>query len=145
LEIEIRKERDAVVSVGPGGGFAASVKTSQLALDLIQTTLAEVIKQHPEYEDKIVIAIDAAANDFCDTEEKGSYDLNFKNKNSPQKKSSSELLSLYKSFISKSNVVSIEDPFGLDDSSLKSWQEITKDCDCQVIGDSFLGSNPVRV
>jgi enolase len=69
--------------------------------------------------------MDVAASEFCtDT---GNYDLDFKNKNSGgvRIKTPQQMIELYKEYVSKYRIVSIEDPF--DQNDWDSYQKLTAD------------------
>ncbi|KAG5053493.1 hypothetical protein JHK87_005691 [Glycine soja] len=94
------------------------------------------------YDEKIKIALDVAATDFCIGKR---YDLDFQ---SPQKsgqnfKSAEDMIDLYKELCSEYPIVSIEDPFDKED-----WEHIKHISSlgiCQVVGDDLLMSNAKRI
>jgi len=147
LKLEIKKKyRRNTVSVGPAGGLVANIPTIQVAVELIQTTLVEIHKIHPEYEDKIKIAIDADASAFYNSESKDDqYDLNFKDRSNSKNKKSAKLLEMYVSLANDSGVVSIEDPF--DQDHWDAWTQITETLGTkvQITGDNLLVTNPIRI
>jgi enolase len=89
--------------------------------------------------------MDVAASEFHTEDKK--YDLNFKVQpnDGSQKRSSDELLSLYKEFIAEYPIVSIEDGFDQDDWA--AWAKITSEigASVQIVGDDLTVTNPVRV
>merc|ERR1719436_988305 len=98
------------------------------------------------HKDKIKIATDVAASEFYNADTK-KYDLDFKNKNSPDsmKKTADEMIALYKDWIAKYSFVSIVDPFDPDD-----WEAYSKflaevGSSVQIVGDDLLVTNPKRV
>merc|ERR1719159_212335 len=109
-------------NVGDEGGFAPSVQANEEALDV----LMEAIKASG-HEDKVKIATDVAASEFYNADTK-LYDLDFKNKDSPpeMKKTATQLIDVYKEWISKYPLVSIEDPFDQDD--WEAYAEMMKAC-----------------
>jgi len=137
--IKAKYGQDAV-NVGDEGGFAPNISSNGECLDLIRTAIAKA-----GYTGKIKIGMDVAASEFYT--EDGKYDLNFKEKNNDgsQVISSKELLNLYKSFIAKSPIVSIEDGFDQDD--WQAWTAMTGAVgkDVQIVGDDLTVTNPVRV
>ncbi|EFA09610.1 enolase [Tribolium castaneum] len=124
-------------AVGDEGGFAPNIQNNEDALNLI----IEAIKK-AGYEGKIDIGMDIAASEFY---KDGQYDLDFKNPKSDKSKwiSGEKLLEMYKGFIKKFPVVSIEDPFDQDDWT--SWSAITSSTDIQIVGDDLTVTNPKRI
>merc|ERR1712129_37726 len=128
-------------NVGDEGGFAPSVQDNDEALVVLMDAITK-----SGHKDKIKLATDVAASEFYNSETK-KYDLDFKNPQSPDsmKKSAEELIDYYKSWISKSPLISIEDPCDQDD-----WEAYTKFMvaigkDIQVVGDDLLVTNPKRI
>jgi len=138
--IKKRYGQDAC-NVGDEGGFAPSVQDNSEALDV----LMEALKKSGHL-DKIKIATDVAASEFYDAKTK-LYDLDFKNDKSPpeMKKTGAQLMDVYKDWISKYPLVSIEDPFDQDDWEAYStfMQAVGKDI--QIVGDDLLVTNPNRI
>jgi len=128
-------------NVGDEGGFAPSVQDNSEALDVLMTAL-----KASGHLDKIQIATDVAASEFYDPKTK-LYDLDFKNpKGAPEmKKTASQLMDVYKEWIAKYPLVSIEDPFDQDD-----WEAYTDFMKAvgttqQIVGDDLLVTNPNRI
>merc|ERR1712196_480961 len=98
-------------NVGDEGGFAPSVQDNNEALDV----LMDAIKKSG-HGAKVKIGTDVAASEFF-IKATGKYDLDFKNKDSPDsmKKTPDELAGIYKEWMAKYPLVSIEDPFDQDD------------------------------
>lgn len=69
--------------------------------------------------------MDVAASEFCT--DSGQYDLDFKNKKSDGShvKTPQQMIALYKEYVAKYPIVSIEDPFDQDDWT--SYQMLTAD------------------
>lgn len=128
--------RDAT-NVGDEGGFAPNIAKGEDVLALLEAAIAKA-----NYTGRISIAMDTAASEFY---ENGKYNLDFKNPNPDPANllSGSNLVELYKEFISQYPVVSIEDGFDQDD--WESWAELTKNTDIQVVGDDLLVTNPKRI
>jgi len=76
--------------------------------------------------------MDVAASEFC--KEGFKYDLDFKNKDSNPDNwlTSDQLLDVYKGFISKYPVVSIEDAFDQDDWD--AWTKMNHEVSIQLVG-----------
>merc|ERR1712151_393744 len=124
-----------------GGGFAPSVQDNDEALDILMEAI-----EKSGHKDKTKIATDVAASEFYNAETK-KYDMDFKNPQSPDsmKKSTEELIEYYKVWLSKSPLVSIEDPFDQDDwDAYKKFMDAVGK-DVQVVGDDLLVTNPKRI
>ncbi|KAJ9562964.1 hypothetical protein OSB04_008124 [Centaurea solstitialis] len=94
------------------------------------------------YNDKIKIAIDVAATDFCIGTK---YDLDYKspNRSGQNFKSGEDMVEMYKELCRDYPIVSIEDPFDMED-----WEQVKQFSGlgiCQVVGDSLLMSNSKRI
>lgn len=145
LKLVIKKKygQDAV-NVGDEGGFAPNILANNDALDLV-TEAIEVAG----YTGKVGICMDVAASEFWNDEKKR-YDLDFKTENSDMPEAERfltpiQLGDLYRSFIEKYPIVSIEDPFDQDD-----WEGYTAFTtsvgeNTQVVGDDLLVTNPSRI
>lgn len=135
-----KKYGQDAVNVGDEGGFAPNISSNEEGLNLIQTAL-----EKSGYAGKVKIGMDVAASEFLTKD--GNYDLNFKEKNNDGKDvvTPSGLSQLYKDFVSKHPLVSIEDPFDQDDWA--AYQTFTAEVGehVQVVGDDLLVTNPVRV
>lgn len=124
-------------SVGEVGGLAPNISSFKEALDLVQEAIGRT-----GYNEKIKIAIDAAATEFCIGTK---YDLDFKtpNKSGQNFKSGENMVEMYRELCTGYPIVSIEDPFDKED-----WEH-TKYFSglgiCQVVGDDLLMSNPKRI
>merc|ERR1711936_104900 len=124
-------------AVGDEGGFAPNFQNNEEAINLC----CEAIEK-AGYTGKIKIGMDVAASEFF---KEGKYDLDFKNKDSKPEDwiSSGELCEMYKGFIEKFPVVSIEDAFDQDD-----WEGCTKltgATSIQIVGDDLTVTNPKRI
>ncbi|XP_024026742.1 cytosolic enolase 3 [Morus notabilis] len=124
-------------NVGEDGGFAPNISSVKEGLDLVKEAISRT-----GYNDRIKIAIDAAATDFCMGTK---YDLDFKspNKSGQNFKSGEDMIDTYKELCTDYSIVSIEDPFDKED-----WEHIKHFSSlglCQVVGDDLLMSNPKRI
>jgi len=145
LKLVIKKKygQDAV-NVGDEGGFAPNILVNEDALDLV----CEAIKV-AGYEGKVGICMDVAASEFW-VDDKKKYDLDFKSENSDMPEEQRfltpiQLGDLYRSFIEKYPIVSIEDPFDQDDwEGYVAFTESVGD-KTQVVGDDLLVTNPSRI
>ncbi|XP_054818396.1 cytosolic enolase 3-like isoform X2 [Prosopis cineraria] len=124
-------------NVGEDGGFAPIVSSFKEALDLVKEAISR-----SGYNEKIKIALDVAATNFCIGTR---YDLDFK---SPQKsgqnfKSAEDMIELYRELCTEYPIVSIEDPFDKED-----WEHFKHFSNlgiCQVVGGDLLSSNAKRI
>merc|ERR550539_485641 len=126
-------------NVGDEGGFAPSVQDNNEALDVLMEAL-----EKSGHKSKIQIGTDVAASEFY---KEGKYDLDFKNPDSTPDtwKTGVELMDLYKEWITKYPMVSIEDPFDQDDwESYGILQKAIGD-KVQIVGDDLLVTNSKRI
>jgi len=102
-------------NVGDEGGFAPNIQNNEEGLELLKVAIEKA-----GYTGKIEIGMDVAASEFCKDKK---YDLDFKNPKSDPATwlTSDQLFEVYKGFITKYPVVSIEDGFDQDD-----WPAWTK-------------------
>eukprot|EP01089_Gocevia_fonbrunei_P013957 TRINITY_DN370_c0_g1_i1.p1 TRINITY_DN370_c0_g1~~TRINITY_DN370_c0_g1_i1.p1 ORF type:complete len:434 (+),score=111.54 TRINITY_DN370_c0_g1_i1:61-1362(+) len=135
----VQKYGQDATNVGDEGGFAPNIQSNEEGLELCVAAIEKA-----GYTGKVKLGMDVAASEFFS---EGTYDLDFKNKNNDgsQKLSSTALADLYKSFVAKYPIVSIEDPFDQDDweGYSKFTGEIGKDV--QIVGDDLLVTNPKRI
>merc|ERR1712022_102534 len=96
--IKKRYGQDAC-NVGDEGGFAPSVQDNNEALDVLMEAI-----EKSGHKAKIKLATDVAASEFYNLDQKGKYDLDFKNPNgsAPEmKKTGEEMISYYKDWFAK--------------------------------------------
>merc|ERR1712168_1633468 len=141
--IKSRYGQDAT-NVGDEGGFAPNILDNKEGSELLKTAIAKA--GYTAGED-IEIGMDVAASEFW-TDKHGDkkYDLDFKtkeNKDMTQIITPDELGDIYKSFIKKYPVVSIEDPFDQDD--WEAWTKLRSEVDIQIVGDDLTVTNPKRI
>ncbi|WFD18837.1 phosphopyruvate hydratase [Malassezia caprae] len=124
-------------NVGDEGGFAPNVHSADDALDL----LMEAIKK-AGYEGRVNISLDVASSEFY---KDGKYDLDFKNPESDPSKwlTGAQLAEIYKGYIQKYPIVSIEDPFDQDD--WEAWSILRESAGITIIGDDLTVTNPLRI
>lgn len=127
--------------VGDEGGFAPNIQDNTEGLKLLEEAIATA-----GYTGKIKIGMDVAASEFW-KEDMSMYDLDFKNPDNDGSKrlTGEQLADMYKDFISKFPVVSIEDPFDQDDWG--SYGKLTTAVgeSVQIVGDDLLVTNPTRI
>lgn len=124
-------------NVGDEGGFAPNIQNNEEGLELLKEAIEKA-----GYTGKIDIGMDVAASEFC---KEGKYDLDFKNPNSDKSLwlTSDQLFEVYKGFIEKYPVVSIEDAFDQDD--WPAWTKMNAAVGIQLVGDDLTVTNPKRV
>jgi len=128
--------------IGDEGGFAPPCDVESGLAMLMEAT------DKAGYLDKVSIGLDVAASEFK-VEGKNEYDLDFKTPAAERDASllltGDELIQFYKDMIAKYPIVTIEDPFDLDD-----WDNWTSFCHdvgtgCQIVGDDLTVTNPVKI
>ena len=129
---KILGERGYSTGVGDEGGFAPNLKSNEEACEVI----IEAIRAAGYEPGKdIALALDPAASSFF---EKGTYVLS---KSGQGNKTSSEMTALYKGWVDKYHIVSIED--GLDENDWNGFREHTAalGSKIQIVGDDIFVTN----
>ncbi|RJP29651.1 MAG: phosphopyruvate hydratase [Candidatus Omnitrophota bacterium] len=126
----ILKSKKLSTSVGDEGGFAPNLQSNEEALELIIEAI-EKAGYRPGRD--ISLALDCASSSFY---KDGAY--TFEN----AKKTSQDLISIYKKWIEKYPVVSIED--GLSEHDWSGWKNMTQALGnrLQLVGDDIFVTNP---
>jgi enolase len=129
---KILKNKDYSTSVGDEGGFAPSLKSNDEACEVIVEAIAAA--GYTPGRD-LAIALDPAASSFF---EDGAYHLN---KSGQGKKNSSQMTALYRSWVEKYPIVSIED--GLAENDWEGFREHTEAMGdkIQIVGDDIYVTN----
>jgi len=129
----ILKQKGYATSVGDEGGFAPNLKNNDEACEVIVAAI-EAAGYKPGKD--IAIALDPAASSFY---ENGKYNLA---KSGQGEKNSSQMTELYKKWIEKYPIISIED--GLAENDWAGFQEHTSILGgkIQIIGDDLYVTNP---
>ncbi|EKE20691.1 MAG: hypothetical protein ACD_7C00503G0009 [uncultured bacterium] len=124
-------------AVGDEGGFAPHLESNSQALEVINQAIAEA-GYKPGVE--VFIGLDAAANSFYEAEE-DQYFLKPEN----EKLSKENLVNLYKDWVSKYNIMSVED--GLAEEDWSGWRMMNEKIGNEVmtIGDDLLVTNVKRL
>ncbi len=130
----VRKKAGLLTAVGDEGGFAPSLRSNEEA---IESLLEAVVAAGYKPGDDVCIAIDVAASELYDKKKKR-YILAAEAK---PEKTSDELVELYRSWIDKYPLVSIED--GLDESDWQGWRALTAALGerVQLVGDDIFVTN----
>jgi len=128
----ILKKKGYATNVGDEGGFAPNLKSNDEACDVIVSAI-EAAGYKPGKD--IAIALDPAASSFY---EDGKYNLT---KSGQGQKTSSQMTTLYKEWIEKYPIVSIED--GLAENDWKGFKEHTAVLGkkIQIVGDDIYVTN----
>ncbi|MEJ1278104.1 hypothetical protein NN561_009023 [Cricetulus griseus] len=117
------KYRKDAINVGNEGGFVPNILENKEALELLKNAVGKA-----GYTDQVVISMDVAASKFFRS---GKYELDFNYPDDPSRYITPyQLADLYKSFIRKYPVESIEEPFDQDD--WETWQKFTASAGIQV-------------
>ncbi|MBF2077128.1 MAG: phosphopyruvate hydratase [Synechococcales cyanobacterium T60_A2020_003] len=130
----ILKGKGYSTGVGDEGGFAPNLKANVEAIDLI---LAGVEKAGLKAGDQIAIALDPATSELY--REDGSYEFY---KSDKSRKSSTDMIDLWESWVNQYPIVSIED--GLGEQDWEGWQQLTQRLGSriQLVGDDAFVTNP---
>jgi enolase len=134
----VLKKSGYSTNVGDEGGFAPNIKSNEEAIEIVLKSI-EVAGYRPG--EDIVIAMDAAASEFYNEEEK----VYHFHKSSGDKLTSSEMVGYWKSWVDKYPIVSIED--GLAEDDWDTWVEMTRVLGnrLQIVGDDFFVTNTKRL
>lgn len=134
----VLKKNGYSTNVGDEGGFAPNIKSNEEAIEIVLKSI-EVAGYRPG--EDIVIAMDAAASEFYNEEEK----VYHFHKSSGDKLTSSEMVGYWKSWVDKYPIVSIED--GLAEDDWDTWVEMTRVLGnrLQIVGDDFFVTNTKRL
>jgi len=131
---DVLRARGLSTGVGDEGGFAPDLATNEEAIEL----LVEAIRRaglEPGHE--IAIAPDVAATELFDN---GNYVF----KGEGKTRNAKDLVAMYREWIDRFPIVSIEDPFAEDDWD--AWKLGTEalGAHTQLVGDDIFVTNPVR-
>lgn len=132
---EILKKKKLNTFVGDEGGYAVNLKKNEEAFKLILLAIKK--SGYKPYKD-VNLAIDAAASEFYIKSSK-SYKLDGK------KIKTKKLIEVYKSWLKKYKLISIED--GLTEDDWDMWQVMTEDLGdkCLMVGDDLFVTNIDRL
>jgi enolase 1/2/3 len=130
---EILKKKSYSTSVGDEGGFAPNLKSNEEAIERI---LEAIIQAGYKAGDEISLAIDAASSEVY---ENGKYLIEDK------KLSRDKIVDLYKNWVDKYPIVSIED--GMAEDDWQGWQFLTGELGekVQLVGDDIFVTNTGRL
>lgn len=130
----VLKDSGYATGIGDEGGFAPDLKSNVEAIEVI---LKGIEKAGYKPGDDVAIALDPATSELY--QEDGTY-LFYKSDNS--RKTSTELIDLWESWVNQFPIVSIED--GLGEQDWEGWKALTQRIGSriQLVGDDAFVTNP---
>ena len=133
----VLRDKGYTALVGDEGGYAPALKSNVEAIEVI---LEAVQKAGYKPGEQISIALDPAASEFYEQDEKV-YHLRSEGK----KLTGAEMVDFWESWMKQFPIVSIEDGLAQDD--WESWELMTSKMggQIQIVGDDLLVTNPERV
>jgi len=131
---KVLKEKGYNTGVGDEGGYAPGLKSNEEALEVILKAI-ELAGYKPG--EDISICLDPATSELWDEEKKMYY---FK-KSDKSYKSSEEMVELWKTWVSKYPIVSIED--GMAEQDWAGWQLMNRELGnkIEIVGDDLICTN----
>ena len=129
---DVLHSRGLATGLGDEGGFAPSLSSNQMAIELL---LEAITKAGYKPGEQIAVAMDTAASEFY---EDGKYVLAREGRTV----SASDLISMYEDWVKQYPIVSIED--GLAEEDWAGWHELTARIGSrvQLVGDDLFVTNP---
>jgi enolase len=136
LKAVLKKDGHAT-NVGDEGGFAPNLKSNEEALDYV---IMAIEKAGYKPGEDIYIALDAAASEFYDKENKI-----YKFEATGEKLKSAELVKYWENIVKKYPIISIED--GFDEDDWDGWKIMTEKLGdkIQIVGDDLFVTNKDRL
>ena len=133
---KVLSKQGLTTAVGDEGGFAPTLPSNEAALEALLVAVKEAGYQAGE---DIVFALDPAASEFY---HEGKYV--FKKSGGPSR-TAQEMIDLYKSWVDKYPIVSIED--GLAEDDWEGWAKLTEALGdrIQIVGDDIFVTNLERL
>lgn len=128
------KSKGFSTNVGDEGGFAPNLSSNKEAIEIVLKSI-ESAGYSPGKD--IFIAIDAAASEFYNNDEK----VYHFHQSTGEKLSSSEMVDFWNEWVNKYPIISIED--GLDEDDWDAWKLLTDKIgkDVQLVGDDLFVTN----
>ncbi|NND65064.1 MAG: phosphopyruvate hydratase [Gammaproteobacteria bacterium] len=129
------KEQGLSVAVGDEGGFAPQLESAEVAFDILLQAI-ELAGYQPGSD--IVLAVDAAASEWQDSESDDTYHWH----SPPTDHNRETLIDYWRDVVQRYPLASIED--GLGESDWQGWQQLTKALgnEVQMVGDDLFVTNP---
>ncbi len=133
---KVLHDRSLSTAVGDEGGFAPMLPSNEAALDLLMEAIEKAGYRPAE---DVAIALDVAASELYSD---GSYHFR---KGDGSRRTSSEMVDLYRGWCDNYPIVSIED--GLDENDWDGWKLLTDAIGdrCQLVGDDLFVTNVERL
>ncbi len=133
---KVLKEKGYSTNVGDEGGFAPNIQSNEEA---IETVLVAIDRAGFKAGEQIYIAMDAAASEFYDADEK-MYHFS-----DGSKRSSDEMVAYWTEWVDKYPIISIED--GLHEDDWAGWTKLNAAIGdrVQLVGDDLFVTNVERV
>jgi len=134
----VLKNKGYSTNVGDEGGFAPNIKSNVEAIEIV---LQAIEKSGYRPGEDILIAMDAAASEFYNHEEK----VYHFHQSTGEKLTSSQMVDYWKGWCDKYPIMSIED--GLDEDDWTGWASLTKTLGdrVQLVGDDLFVTNTTRL
>ncbi|MDQ3190356.1 MAG: phosphopyruvate hydratase [Bacteroidota bacterium] len=134
----VLKKQGLSTNVGDEGGFAPNLKSNEEAIKVV---LQAIEKAGYKPGEDIYIALDAAASEFYNSEEKV-YHLK---KSTGDKLTSAQMVDFWKDWAEKYPIISIED--GLDEDDWDGWKLLTDKIGnkIQLVGDDLFVTNTEKL
>jgi enolase len=134
---KVLKDKGFSTNVGDEGGFAPNIQSNEQAIEIV---LEAIEKAGYKAGQDIFIAMDAAASEFYNKEEKV-----YHFKSNGNKLSSAEMVQYWTQWTEKYPIISIED--GLDEDDWEGWAALTKALGdkVQLVGDDLYVTNVKRL
>ncbi|HOV37665.1 MAG TPA: phosphopyruvate hydratase [Spirochaetales bacterium] len=135
----ILKKAGHNTAVGDEGGFAPNLENEE-ALDFIMKAIEQAGYKPGE---DIMLALDSASSELFEAGDKKGY--KFWKSNPNKLFSSDDMIELYRKWINKYPIISLEDP--LDQNDWEGYAKITRELGnkVQIVGDDFFVTNPKRL
>ena len=134
---KVLQGRGLSTNVGDEGGFAPNLSSNHEALEAV---IEAIEKANYKPGEDIFIALDAASSEFYD-EEKQKYVL----ESTGDELTSGEMVDVWKDWVNKYPIVSIED--GCHEDDWDGWKKMTDElgADIQLVGDDLFVTNTQRL
>lgn len=135
---KVLKSKNYSTNVGDEGGFAPNIKSNQEAIEIVLKSIESAGFRPGE---DIFIAMDAAASEFYDENEK-CYHFH---KSSGEKLSSADMVAYWKDWVAQYPIVSIED--GLHEDDWDGWKNLNAAIGnkIQLVGDDLFVTNTQKL
>jgi len=136
---KLLKDAGHNTSVGDEGGFAPNINNDE-ALDFVMKAIEKAGYKPGE---DIFIALDCASSELFD--EGGKKGYKFWKSNPDKIFSADEMIDIYRKWVNKYPIISIEDP--LDQNDWEGYSKMTKELGSkiQIVGDDFFVTNTARL